>query len=508
MRTAYIKCPMGIRLFSPEERPIAQSLARLVWMNPFEDARKELEREILDGQGGRGVEKSDLTAILSLLERTIRSARERWDGESEPSDRDAYLYQELVFFHIFHQFRRDFDKVIEAAHARGSAAQRMPFYDRFCQETRYWLPSGFMGDYFAMEETRLFAVFFQVRRAFQHIYQYIIGASSAAGKLRARIWQSIFTHNMDRYQRVLADRMGDIITLITGPSGTGKELIARAIGLSRFIPFNPNTREFEEDFIKAFYPINLSALSSSLIESELFGHRKGAFTGALQDRKGYLSVCGKHGTVFLDEIGETEPAIQVKLLRLLQTRTFSPIGDTEPHVFQGKIMAATNRDLLAEIEAGRFREDFYFRLNADHVQTPSLREILRSSPDELENLVSHIARKTVGAEEAPALTDESMAVIERDLPSDYTWPGNFRELEQCVRNILVHGEYMPQPLGAPDVDSPASELAMEIQLGRLTANELLSRYVTQLYEKTPNYEELGRRLELDRRTVKKYVSES
>ncbi|MFB9899797.1 sigma-54-dependent transcriptional regulator [Cerasicoccus arenae] len=497
---------MGIRLFTPEERPLAQSLARLVWMNPFEDARKVLEREILEGQGGRGAEKSDLAAILALLERTIRAGREHWDSAKVPNDRDAYLYQELVFFHVFHQFRRDFDKVIEAAHTRGSAAQRIPFYDRFSMEVRHWLPGGFVGAYATMEETRLFAVFFQVRRAFQHIYQYIIGASPAATKLRARIWQSIFTHNMDRYQRVLADRMGDIITLITGPSGTGKELVARAIGLSRFIPFNPNSREFEEDFVKAFYPINLSALSSSLIESELFGHRKGAFTGALQDRKGYLSVCGQHGTVFLDEIGETETSIQVKLLRLLQTRTFSPIGDTEQHVFRGKIMAATNRDLLVEIQAGRFREDFFFRLNADHVRTPSLREILRESPDELENLVSHIARKSVGAEESATLTDEAMTVIARDLPSDYAWSGNFRELEQCVRNILVHGEYTAQPLGSPDANSRASELALEIQLGRLTANELLSRYVTLLYEKTPNFEELGRRLELDRRTVKKYVN--
>ncbi|MEO0793561.1 MAG: sigma 54-interacting transcriptional regulator [Verrucomicrobiota bacterium] len=474
-------------------------------MNPFDTARYELEREILESQGGRGEEKSDLAAILALLEKTIDAARERWDPGKEANQRDAFLYQELVFFHVFHQFRRDFDKVIEAGHARGSAAQRIPFYDRFCQEVRYWLPMGFVGEYEAMEETRLFGVFFQVRRAFQHIYQYIIGGSPAATKLRARIWQSIFTHNMDRYQRVLADRMGDIITLITGPSGTGKELVARAIGLSRFIPFNPNTREFEEDFVKAFYPINLSALSSSLIESELFGHKKGAFTGALHDRAGYLSVCGDHGTVFLDEIGETEPSIQVKLLRLLQTRTFAPIGDTEMHSFRGKIMAATNRDLLAEIEAGRFREDFYFRLNADHVRTPSLREILRESPEELENLVSHIARKFVGADEAPTFTGEVMEVIARDLSVDYPWPGNFRELEQCVRNILVHGEYLPQPLGNPDQSSPASALALEIQMGKLTANELMARYVSLQYEKTPNYEELGRRLEIDRRTVKKYA---
>jgi len=484
---------------------LAQNLAQLVWMNPFEDARKDLERKILDEHAGGREEKSDLAAILALLADVIEPARGKWDGGRAANERDAYLYQELVFFHIFHQFRRDFDRVIESAHARGSAAQRIPFYDRFCTEVRHWLPRGFVGEYEAMEEPRLFAVFFQVRRAFQHIYQYIVGGSPAATKLRARIWQSIFTHNMDRYQRVLADRMGDIITLITGPSGTGKELVARAIGLSRFIPFDPNAREFREDFIRAFYPINLSALSSNLIESELFGHRKGAFTGALHDRQGYLSVCGPHGTVFLDEIGETEPGIQIKLLRLLQTRSFTPIGDTEPREFRGKIMAATNRDLRAEIEAGRFREDFFFRLNADHVRTPALREILAESPGELEGLAGHIARKAVGADEAVSLTTEVMGVVERDLPPDYDWPGNFRELEQCVRNALVHGEYAPQMIGRPAAPGPADDLAAAIRRGELTAGELLSRYATLLYEKTPNYEELGRRLELDRRTVKKYV---
>ena len=113
--------------------------------------------------------------------------------------------------------------------------------------------------------------------------------------------------------------MGDVTTLVTGPSGTGKELVARAIGLSRYIPFDAEGQAFADDTPRSFVPLNLSALSPTLIESELFGHRRGAFTGAVADRAGWLETCPPRGTVFLDEIGELDPAIQVKLLRVLQS---------------------------------------------------------------------------------------------------------------------------------------------------------------------------------------------
>ena len=133
-----------------------------------------------------------------------------------------------------------------------------------------------------MEASHLFACFFQIRRAFDLIFRHIIGASRPAANLRATVWQSIFTHDMRRYRRSLYRRMHDVTTLVTGPSGTGKELVARAIGLSRYIPFDPDREMFVADLDGSFHALNLSALSPTLIESELFGHRKGAFTGALE----------------------------------------------------------------------------------------------------------------------------------------------------------------------------------------------------------------------------------
>ena len=162
--------------------------------------------------------------------------------------------------------------------------------------------------------------------------------------------------------------MGDFSTLITGPSGTGKEFVARAIAYSRYIPFQPRTLTFQVHPEEGFYAVNLAALSPSLIESELFGHRRGAFTGAATDRKGWLEVCPSHGTVFFDEIGDLEPTLQVKLLRVIQTRRFQRVGETESREFHGKIIAATNRNLGDAIRQGEFREDFYYRICSDLVR--------------------------------------------------------------------------------------------------------------------------------------------
>jgi transcriptional regulator with PAS, ATPase and Fis domain len=288
----------------------------------------------------------------------------------------------------------------------------------------------------------VFACFFQLYRAYYHIYHAIIGSCMATAQLRAAVWQSIFSYDMRRYRRTLYTQMGDFTTLVTGPSGTGKELVARAIGLSRYIPFSPQSLSFQENFAETFQPINLSALPSTLIESELFGHRRGAFTGALQDHKGWLERCTPLGTIFLDEIGDLDASLQVKLLRVIQTRTFQSVGDTLDKHFPGKLIAATNRDLSSAMQEGHFREDFYYRLCSDRITTPALREQLAASPEVLHELLLFITQHVVGAE-AEAVAAEVKMWIVQHLGRDYPWPGNIRELEQCVRNVLIRQDYQP-----------------------------------------------------------------
>ena len=293
--------------------------------------------------------------------------------------------------------------------------------------------------------------------------------------------------------------MGDVATLITGPSGTGKEIVAQAIGLSRYIPFEPRQKRFVLDAGDAFFALNLSALAPTIIESELFGHRRGAFTGALTDRKGWLALCPALGTVFLDEIGEVDPTIQVKLLRVLQTREFQPIGETKTQTFVGKIVAATNRDLPTEMQSGRFREDLYYRLCSDLITTPSLREQLRDTPDDLHDLVRFIARRVVGKEESETVTKEVLEWIESHLERDYAWPGNVRELEQCVRNIVIRNAYRPAAIGGE------TGSVVDLDQAELSAEELLSQYCAVVYARTGSYVETARKLGLDRRTVKSKV---
>ena len=340
----------------------------------------------------------------------------------------------------------------------------------------------------------LFAIFFQTRRAFVQVFDRLIGGSVAAARLRAAVWQSIFTYDRDRHARHLFGRLRDIATLVTGESGTGKEIVAAAIARSQYRPFDERTRCFAP--AGPFAPLNLSALPVTLIESELFGHKRGSFTGASTDRRGWLEQAGPFGCVFLDEVGETEPGVQVKLLRVLQERTFTRVGETRPRRFEGKVIAATNRDLPAEMAAGRFRADLYYRLSGDLIRTPPLREQLADDSGELVRLLTFAARRVVGLDAAADVAHEAAACIERDLGAGYAWPGNFRELEQCVRNVVVRRCYAPPQARASD------SLAAQLNAAELTADELLDAYSRRAVDVCGSYSAAARRIGLDRRTIK------
>lgn len=494
-------------VFSADEVRVLEAISELAYGNPFLPARIAAEETALgadfvpvqavwsarlDGDGNT----PNVRRIGALAEELVSRLRGRLTAGQRPTVRERELYRDLALYVIYYRHEAKLLELILRAR-RGEDGCSAPFFKAFVKDVAEVLTVP--GQTEAPSDAavaHLFACCFQVRRAFAHTFNLIIGSSMAAARLRAAVWQSVFTHDMRRYRTVLHDRMRDIAVLITGPSGTGKELVARAIGMSSYIPFDPATGRFEADFRDQFHPLNLSALSPSLIESELFGHCRGAYTGAQTDRVGWFETCAGAGTVFLDEIGDVEPAIQVKLLRVLETRAFQRLGETTPRAFRGKLAAATHRDLARAIEAGRFREDLFFRLCSDMIRTPSLSEQIQESPADLETLVAFLARRLIGEEAAPALTAEVMDWIGRELSPGYPWPGNVRELDQCVRNILVRQEYRPQQRGGDDA------FFADFSGGRLTAEEVLRRYCTQVYALTRNYQETARRLQLDHRTVK------
>src|SRR5437867_3320161 len=383
---------------SAEERALAAALSRLGYANPFLPERIEAEGAALGPafvhadrvwsvRTDRTVQNPNVARLAERAAGLAALLRERLAAGAEPAEADRVLYEDVVLYLLYTRYEDDLlDLVVKAADG-GDGGRRAPFYEKFRADCQHFLalPGAALPGHH--EPAHLFACLFQVRRAFHHIFWHIIGGSMSMARLRAAVWQSLFTHDMRRYRRALYERMDDVTTLIVGPSGTGKEVVARAIGLSRYIPFDVRAQRFAVHFGDLFHPLNLSALSPTLIESELFGHKRGAFTGALQDRAGWLEVCRPLGAVFLDEVGEIDAAIQVKLLRVLQTRTFQRLGDTQDRKFTGKIIAATNRDLAHQMQRGQIREDFYYRLCSDMITTPSLAQILRQSPDELHNMI-------------------------------------------------------------------------------------------------------------------------
>jgi hypothetical protein len=499
-------------LLPDAERDLLEAFARLADGNPFLPERVAAERAALGAafvrtgavwhvEADLGGINPNVPKLGALAEARVAALRDRLAAGARATARELALYQSLVFYTLYQRYEKAWFELVVRGLQGQPTTKPAPAWRRFAADVEALL--GLPGRRFPepADAAFLFALGFQIRRAFHHTFRQIFGGSAPAARLRAAVWESIFTHDVPRYRRDLALRMGDVPTLVVGESGTGKELVARAIAFSRFVPFDPARGAFVADWAQAFRGLSPAALAPTLVESELFGHQRGAFTGAVESREGWLEGCGPFGSVFLDEIGELDPAIQVKLLRVLQTRVFQRIGETAERRFEGKIVAATNRDLAAEMRAGRFRPDLYYRLCADVVRTPTLREQLAGSREELASLTLVLAQRVVGAGEAPRLADEVVAFVARELGLDYAWPGNVRELEQCVRSVLVRGEYRPPP---PAADEEA-DVAAALREGTLGADELLSRYVTGVYARAGSYEETARRLGLDRRTVKARV---
>ena len=207
--------------------------------------------------------------------------------------------------------------------------------------------------------------------------------------------------------------------LIEGESGTGKELVARSLH------FNSPRRE------KPFVAVNCSALAENLMESELFGHERGAFTGAVATKKGRFELADG-GTLFLDEIGELSPNLQVKLLRVLQEKVFERVGGVRTISVDIRILVATNKDLQQEMQGGRFREDLYYRLNVVHIVLPPL----KVRQEDIRILVNHFIKKYASERESAVPVIGVDQEVDR-LFYDYSWPGNIRELENVIERVMI-----------------------------------------------------------------------
>jgi NtrC-family two-component system response regulator AlgB len=269
--------------------------------------------------------------------------------------------------------------------------------------------------------------------------------------------------------------------LLCGESGTGKGVLAREIHARSGRAAGP------------FVTVHCPSLSGELLESELFGHARGAFTGAVHETEGKVAAA-ERGTLFLDEIGDLPPALQPKLLRLLQERAFERVGETRTRSADVRILAATNRDLKAEVTAGRFREDLYYRLNVIEVTLPPLRR----RPHDVEPLAEHLLRffARQAGKAVTSFSAEALAAIGR-----YPWPGNIRELRNAVERgvILATG---PE-VGLTDLPAQlAGPPGRRVELGgAVTLDELEAEHIRRVLAACPSLEEAAQTLGIDPSTL-------
>jgi PAS domain S-box-containing protein len=248
----------------------------------------------------------------------------------------------------------------------------------------------------------------------------------------------------DIYRRVRLGAQSDVTVLVTGESGTGKELVASAI-------HSLSARRH-----KPFVAVNCTAIPEALLESEIFGHVKGAFTGATRDRHGLLQAA-EGGTLFLDEIGDMRPALQAKLLRVLQERAYRPVGDEREAHCDVRIVAATNRDLQAAVASGDMREDFYYRIRVFQIAMPALRDRKEDIPLLIGHFIEELGQQT--GKKVRGVSTEAMRAL-----LGYSWPGNVRELRNAMEHgfVTTQGDHLSEADLPPEIRNAAPEKASEL----------------------------------------------
>ncbi len=471
-------------------------LHRAAFANPFSRERDRLDARI----AGVEAENVDLVTLLDAVTTLMTSLEKRGQAKLEafsPADRPAAA--SALLFDAFHRVLGSLDHHIRTQQAAGDDPVAVPFAAPILA---LLARRGFSSD----EAERYLAVFFQMRRAYYFIQERITGDSEAVRTLRVRLWNNVFTSDSSRYDRWLCQRMEQFSTLLVGETGTGKGTAAFAIGSSGFIPWDAKRNRFAESFTRCFVSINLSQFAESLIESELFGHKRGAFTGAVEAHRGVFARCSPHGVLFLDEIGELSIPVQIKLLKVLEERAFTPVGGHEPQRFHGRIIAATNQPLDMLRQDGRFRDDLYYRLSTDVIRLPTLKDRLAEDPGELPRLLASVVQDLIGTPDE-AVIAEVRTALERDPGPDHEWPGNVRELQQAVRRVLLSGRYVhdPAPASAREVTGTTDAFLDAVAAGTLDAEALASGYARRLHVRLGSYKAVAERLGVDQRTARRWI---
>jgi transcriptional regulator with AAA-type ATPase domain len=469
--------------------------------NPFSAERDQLDTQIAKMLPHKHALEMIPEAIAQETEKTLQSIIGNGKLQSLSAPQAVKeIISDAALFSIFHRYIAEFDKHIVLQNE--SPGKNLPLScapQIIADLTRILSPS---------EAAQLIGLFFQMRRAYFFISRHVGGGSQPIRQLRERLWRSLFTYDIRQYLRSMHSRMESFSILLLGETGVGKSQAASALGRSAFIPFDLKSMQFAASFLDIHLEANISEYPETLIESELFGHRKGSFTGALDNYAGLLGQTHPNGMLFLDEIGELSPPVQVKLLRVLQERVYAPVGSHEQRRFSGRLVSATNANIFQKINRNEFRADLFYRLASDVIQVPALRDRFQADPYELRALTERVLRRLTGeanTEQVVLLVD----ALKKIIPENYAWPGNLREFEQCIRSFLLHGTAAEISLfeGLQTLPNSVSATIPEAWAAvHWTADEMLAAYTQAAYKKWGSFEKVAQQLAMDWRTVKKWVN--
>ena len=471
--------------------------------NPFGLERDDIDNKIVaDWIPEKAVSASIVDRIAQFTVSVLGDlfAQEQKNATLNPEEQR--LLEDASLFAVFHKYTEDFDRYILRQNETPGDVLELPFADQITADLYKF---GFKS-----KSSHYISLFFQMRRAFFFISHYVGGTSVPVQALRERLWRTLFTSDLRLYISLFFDKMESFSVLLLGETGVGKGQVAAALGRSAYIPYDERRKKFAANFLDVFVSANISEYPATLVESELFGHKKGSFTGALENHPGLFAQTHKNGVLFLDEIGELESSLQVKILRVLQERVFSPVGGHEKKRFSGRLIAATNANLFEKIERGTFRSDLFHRLAADVIEMPSLRQRFSADRNEKRILVSRVLERMFGRSDVRQ-EERVLRLLERFVPADYSWPGNLREYEQVIRRVLLHGESFDTEQSTHSVGKfgflpvgPTQD-ALDWRTVQWTADEVMSRYARSAYQVLGSYEKVAQKLGVDWRTAKRWI---
>lgn len=480
----------------PQIQRLAEAIFQLGRINPYADARQRWEREAVGDEPAENV----ITALGEVAEELADYLQQIFARQAAtPNERE--WYSGIVFHTLRERYRDAFREAHEAA-AEASpddVPEALDFYESFTRDFDNYF--RVCGPPLPEIETapHLFACADQMLRAESAIDGVLVGTSVPVRRLRAAMWQSVFTYDALRHRRFLYRTVGAGPTLVQGPIGAPTRAVARAIAHSLFLPFDPSVARFIKGPTLASVP--LAALTSDAVRGALFGLRKGA--GNPASRPGAFALAGPGGTVLLEDVHELTVAQQIEVLSVLETGRFRQGGGDVDEPFEGSVVATTNIDLSAEVASGGFDRALHLRLGADTVTVPTLRSRLDAEKTELIQLVSRMLGDHIPELYLEDVAQEVHDEIVKGRGDEWPWPGNDLELRECVRSVLLEGR-CPSPDANVRLPAPAGRF-VALEQGTMSLAEVAYQYCRHVWELQGTYKSAAEVLGIDWRTVKNYV---